>query len=325
MASKVLIMSASSTKDVQKHDQPDGTLYTKSLQTKILHGVALFVIALISAFVIQLLVTNDNFGWPIFAKWFFSEIVLEGVLLTLYLTAIVMLVASICGTLIALARMSDSLLISLTARVYIWFTTSIPELVQLLFWYNIAALVPAIAIGIPFGPTFVTYDVTNFITPLLAAIISFGTLESAYMSEIIRGGLLSVPSGQLKAASALGITKGRTLWRIHLPQSMRFIVPPTGNQVIRLLKGTSLVSVISLTDLLYSVQTVYYRTFETIPLLLVACVWYLIMNTVLGLIQQWLEARYGRGMSEENGLRSAPMGFGMKRNKKRTDSVGNDE
>ena len=138
-------------------------------------------------------------------------------------------------------------------------------LVQLVLWYNLSALMPEISFGIPFGPEFLTADTNKLITPLLAAILGLGLNEGAYMAEIIRGGLMSVDPGQTEAASALGMSARATFRRIVLPQAMRFIVPPTGNQLISMLKATSLVSVIALADLLYTVQSIYNRTFQTHP------------------------------------------------------------
>ena len=151
-------------------------------------------------------------------------------------------------------------------------------------------------IGIPFGdPTFLSADTNTVVTPLLAAIAALGLNEAAFMCEVIRGGLLSVDQGQTEAAQSLGMPTSLIRRRIIIPQAMRAILPPTGNQVISLLKATSQVSVIATTDLLYSVESIFSRTYETIPLLLVATIWYLIVTTVLMLIQRQIERRYSRG------------------------------
>jgi polar amino acid transport system permease protein len=132
------------------------------------------------------------------------------------------------------------------------------------------------------------------ITPLFAAILGLGLNEGAYMAEIIRGGILSVGAGQMEAGHAIGMTPSKVMRRIILPQAMKFIVPPTGNQIISMVKATSLVSVIALADLLYTAQSIYNRTFQTIPLLIVACVWYLLITSVLYIGQSFLERHYGR-------------------------------
>jgi polar amino acid transport system permease protein len=200
--------------------------------------------------------------------------------------------------------MSDNPVLRGVCGAYVWFFRGVPVLVQLVFWYNLSALLPRISFGIPFGPEFASGQTNTLITPLLAAILGLGLNEAAYMAEIVRGGLLGVDPGQREASAALGISHARTLRRVVLPQAMRFIVPPTGSQVINMLKATSLVSVIALADLLYTVQSIYNRTFETIPLLIVACLWYLVMTSVLYVGQSFIERHYARGAT-----RNAPQGF----------------
>jgi polar amino acid transport system permease protein len=172
-------------------------------------------------------------------------------------------------------------------------------LVQLLFWNFIAALYPHISIGIPFGPEFFSIDANKAITPFVAAILGLGLNEGAYMSEIVRAGILSVDEGQTDAAQALGMTRLQTMRRIVLPQAMRIIIPPTGNETISMLKTSSLVSVIAYTELLYTVQLIYAQNYKQIPLLLVASLWYLIVTTLLSIGQYYLERRFGRGSSRE--------------------------
>jgi polar amino acid transport system permease protein len=196
---------------------------------------------------------------------------------------------------LAVCRLSLNPLLRSVSGAYIWFFRGTPTLVQLIFFYNLSALLPAISFGIPFGPAFVSFDTNAVITPLLAAILGLGLNEGAYMAEIVRGGLLSVDPGQREAGQAIGMTNARIMRRIVLPQAMRFIIPPTGNQVISMVKATALVSVIALSDLLYTVQSIYNRTFETIPMLLVACVWYLIVTSVLYVVQSFIERHYSRG------------------------------
>ena len=179
---------------------------------------------------------------------------------------------------------------------YIWFFRGTPLLVQIIFWYNLAALVPQLSLGVPFGgPQLVSGDVNHIITPFTAALLGLGLNEGAYMSEIVRGGIQSVDHGQSEAATALGMRPGRVMRRIVLPQAMRVIIPPTGNQVIGMLKSSSLVSVTSLPELLYASQLIYQKTFQTIPLLIVASLWYLILTSVLSVGQYYLERRFARG------------------------------
>jgi polar amino acid transport system permease protein len=171
--------------------------------------------------------------------------------------------------------------------------------VQLLFWYNIAALYPRIALGIPFGPAFVHPDANALITPFTAAILGLGLNEGAYMAEIVRAGIISVPEGQGDAARSLGMTRLETMRRIVLPQAMRVIIPPTGNETISMLKTTSLVSVIAVADLLYAAQNIYSQNFKTIQLLIVASIWYIVCTSVLYVGQYYLERYYGRGSSRD--------------------------
>ncbi|WP_252869909.1 amino acid ABC transporter permease [Brucella pituitosa] len=166
--------------------------------------------------------------------------------------------------------MSNNFVISKVAKAYIWFFRGTPVLVQLIFWYNLGALFPEISIGLPFTSWWISVPTNSLISPVTAAVLGLGLNEGAYMSEIIRSGLMSVEPGQKQAAKSLGMTNGKALWRIILPQAMPVIIPPTGNQTIGMLKTSSLVSVISLADLLYSAQTIYSRNFQTIPLLIVA-------------------------------------------------------
>src|SRR5262249_19092838 len=170
---------------------------------------------------------------------------------------------------------SRRLIVSGTRWTYIWLLRGTPVLVQILFWNFIAALYPTVDLGIPFGPSFVHLDANTLITPFVAGMLGLGLNEGAYMSEIVRAGIISVEEGQTDAAQALGMTRLQTMRRIVLPQAMRVIIPPTGNETISMLKTTSLVAFIALTDLLYSAQQIYSVNYKTIQLLIVASIWYL--------------------------------------------------
>jgi polar amino acid transport system permease protein len=183
--------------------------------------------------------------------------------------------------------------------IYIWLFRGTPVLVQILLWYNIAALYPRFSVGIPFGPELTDFSTVSLITPFVAGVLALGLNEAAYMAEIVRAGIISVEAGQTEAAQSLGMTRLQTVRRIVLPQAMRVITPPTGNETISMLKTTSLVSVIATTDLLYSVQLIYSVNYRTIPLLIVACIWYLIITTLLSIGQYYLERRFGRGVARD--------------------------
>lgn len=267
------------------------------------------VILLVALNFAWIVANNENFGWPVVAAYLFDPTVISGLYVSLWLTVVAMVLGTILGLVLAIARMSKDGLASSSAGLFIWFFRGTPLLVQLIFWYNLSTLFPQISIAIPFGPTLASWDTNSVITPITAAIVGLALNEAAYMAEIIRGGLLSVDRGQAETAEAFGMTRGRALWRIIIPQAMRSIVPPTGNQLISMIKATSLVSVIAMADLLYSVQSIYNRTFEIIPMLLVAVIWYLFITSILNIGQSYIEAYYGRG-ERQNGAGAKPAAAG---------------
>ncbi|MGW6362008.1 amino acid ABC transporter permease [Streptomyces sp. NPDC055092] len=230
-------------------------------------------------------IRNDAFQWDVVADYFTSASVLRGLGLTLWLTALVMALGFALGTLLAVMRLSANPVLRAVSWGYVWLFRSMPILVQLLFWFNIGALYPHI-LGIR------TVDLFG---PITVAIIGLTLHEAAYAAEVVRGGILSVDRGQIEAAQALGLSRLRRWRRIILPQAMRSIVPPAGNMLIGTLKGTSIVSVIAVQDLLYSVQLVYHRTYQVIPMLLVATIWYVVVTSLLSAGQFYVERHYARG------------------------------
>lgn len=262
------------------------------------------VLLLLAAMLGHLLVTNKRFEWGVVASYLDAQVIGHALWTTIELTVIAMAIGMIGGVLIAAGRLSVNPVLRAVCGGYVWFFRGTPLLVQLIFWYNLSYLLPRISIGIPFGPTFVHASTNSLITPMLAAILGLGLNECAYMAEIVRGGLLAVDPGQTEAATALALPRSLILRRIVLPQAMRSIVPPTGSQVIGMLKATSLVSVIAMADLLYTVQSIYNQTFKTIPMLVVACIWYLVITSILYVGQSFLERRYSRGAS-----RNTPTSF----------------
>ena len=257
--------------------------------------VAFALVLFLAAWFGHLVVTNPNFQWPVVGKYLFDRNILRGVLLTIELTVSAMCIGIALGITFALMRLSDNPLLSRFAQTYIVCFRGIPALVQLIFWFNLAALFPVITLGIPFfGPDFMTVNANALITPFIAANLGLGLCEGAYMAEIVRSGILSVDPGQREAAAAVGMTRAQTMRKVVLPQALRVIVPPTGNQVIGMLKYTSLASVISVTELLASVELVYTRTFETIPLLIVVSLWYLALTALLTAGQRLIEQHVGR-------------------------------
>ena len=249
------------------------------------------LVVVLSLAVLYSITTNPRFEWSIVGEFFFSRRVLDGLLLTLELTVISMAIGIVLGTVLAVMRLSPNPLVAGAAWFYIWFFRGTPVLVQIIFWFNITALYPVIGWG---G---FTLNANALITPFVAAILALGLNEAAYMTEIVRAGILSVDEGQTEAASALGMSRLLTMRRIILPQAMRVIIPPTGNETISMLKTTSLVSVIAVTELLYSVQLIYSVNYRTIPLLIVASIWYLMVTTLLSIGQFYIERHFGRGAS----------------------------
>jgi polar amino acid transport system permease protein len=243
--------------------------------------------------------TNARFGWETVGEYLFSGRVLHGLVVTLELTVIAMAVGIVLGIVLAVMRLSPNPLIAGVSWLYIWFFRGTPVLVQILFWNYISALYPQLELGIPFGPALVHADANALIGPFTAAILALGLNEGAYMAEIVRAGILSVDEGQTDSAKALGMTRLQTMRRIVLPQAMRVIIPPTGNETISMLKTSSLVSVIATTELLYSVQLIYAVNYRTIPLLIVASIWYLVVTTLLSIGQYYLERRYGRSSARD--------------------------
>lgn len=263
------------------------------------------VLALMALQIAIFVTTNPRFEWSVVAEYITAASVLNGLGVSLVLTAVGMTLGTVIGTLLALMKLSDFRTAHIFASLYTWFFRGTPLLIQLLFWYNLAYLLPNISIGIPFGPTLVSWDTNELITPFIAAVLGLALNEAAYMTEIMRAGILSVDSGQRDASRALGFTPFKSFRRIIFPQAMRIVLPPASSQVIGMLKGTSLVSVIAMTDLLFSVQTIYNRNFKVVPLLLVALVWYLAVFSVLTYLQSRLEQRFSRGYVPQTGNGSA--------------------
>jgi polar amino acid transport system permease protein len=206
--------------------------------------VAIAVLAVLTAMLVNTVLTNDGFRWDVVGRYLFSGPVLNGLRNTLVLTVLAMVVGIVGGVALAIMRLSPNPILSSVAGLYIWLFRGTPLIAQLLFWNFLAALYPRLSLGIPFGPEFVSFDTNQLINQFTACLLGLGLNEAAYMAEIVRGGLQSVDSGQSEAAGALGMSRAQTLRRVVLPQAMRVIIPPTGNETISMLKTTSLVVVI---------------------------------------------------------------------------------
>jgi polar amino acid transport system permease protein len=257
--------------------------------------VAVAVIALLVAMAVNSVVTNPNWAWQFQFQNAFTEPVVHGVWTTLWLTAASMAMGVLLGIVLAVMRLSPNPVLSGSAWFYIWVFRGTPVLVQLVIWANLGSLYRQISLGVPFGPGWFTIDTRNLIPNAIAALLGLALNEAAYMSEIIRAGILSVDEGQTEAASALGMSRMQTLRRIVLPQAMRVVVPPTGNETISMLKTTSLVSAVPYAELFFQTEAVGNRTFQPFPMLIAASLWYLAMTSVLMIGQYYIERYYARG------------------------------
>ncbi|VEB95463.1 Inner membrane amino-acid ABC transporter permease protein yecS [Cedecea lapagei] len=246
------------------------------------------------------MVNNPRFEWGVIAQSFTETSILQGVLMTLQLTVISVVLGFAFGTVLALMRLSSNPVLVAVSWGYTWFFRGVPMLVQLFLWYNIAALYPTISLSLPGIGELWSAQSNALISPFSAAVIALVMHQSAYAAEIVRAGIQSVSNGQLEAARALGYRPAQIFRHTILPQAMRAILPPAGNEVIGQLKTTAVVSVISLQDVLFSAQIIYQRTYEVIPLLLVATLWYLLLTSVLSIGQYYVERYFSRGVTRGN-------------------------
>jgi polar amino acid transport system permease protein len=257
-------------------------------------GVA--VLAVLIAMLINGVVNNDAYHWDTVGKYVFDQRLSAAALVTLELTVLAMFIGVVLGVILAIMRLSPNPILSAAAWVYLWVFRGTPVYTQLVFWGLISVLYPRLGLGIPFGPEFVSFQTQTVITFFVAAVIGLALNESAYMAEIVRAGITSVDPGQNEAAAALGMTRSHVMRRIVLPQAMRVIIPPTGNELISMLKTTSLVVAVPLTSELYSKsREIALSLFQPVPLLICAALWYLAATSILMVGQYYLERYYARG------------------------------
>jgi polar amino acid transport system permease protein len=257
--------------------------------------VATAGVALLLAMVVSSLVRNEHWEWDVVATYLTWPSVLEGLWGTLRLAATATVIGFGLGTVLALMRLSRSPLLQSVAWGYMWVFRSVPLILQLLLWYNLAYLYPELSLGVPFGPELVHFETLDVVDKFGAAVLGLGLSQAAYSAEIVRAGILGVDQGQHEAAASLGIPRWRQQWRIVLPQAMRTIVPTSVNEIIGLVKGTSVVYVLAYGELFYMVGVIYGRNQRVVPLLLVAGIWYLVITTVLTVAQYYLERHYAKG------------------------------
>jgi polar amino acid transport system permease protein len=261
---------------------------------------AVVIIVLVGLFLYGV-ATNPAYRWPVFFEYLFNERIMLGVSNTLQLTVYSMVLAIVIGVLLSVMRLSPNPVMKAVSWVYLWIFRGTPIYVQLAFWGLIPTIYSNIQLGVPFGPSFFHLNLQALSIPFLLATLGLALNEAAYMAEIIRAGINSVPEGQSEASTALGMSWGLTMRRTVLPQAMRVIIPPTGNEVISMLKTTSLVTAVPYAFDLYSIATreIAAREFEPVPLLLVASFWYLVITSILMVGQYYLERYYSRGASRK--------------------------
>ncbi len=270
--------------------------------------IAVVVIAIAAAMFVNMLLTNPAFNWSFMVDNMFLPNVLAGVRTTLVMTVLSMVIGVIIGIVLAVMRLSPNPIVSTTAWVYVWFFRAIPRIVLLFLFGNLGILYQRYELGVPFdtqignligidlNTRFLGLDARTIVTGFMAGLLGLALSEGAYMAEIVRAGIQSVDPGQGEAASALGMSRALTMRRIVLPQAMRVIVPPTGNETIAMLKDTSLLLAVPVTnELFFQLQGIGSRTFQVFPMLVAACLWYLAMTSVLMVGQYFLERRYSRG------------------------------
>lgn len=251
--------------------------------------IAGVVVAALLCLLLIFFAKNKQIRWDIVERYLATKSILQGALITLELTVLSMILGTFLGVVLGVMRQSHNGVLRMTAGLYIWFFRGTPVLVQIIFWFNIALFVPTVGFGSH------SIDTNRLVSSFTAALLALSLNEAAYMAEIIRGGITAIDRGQSEAAAALGYRPLQITRYVILPQALRVIIPPTGNETINMLKTTSLVSVIAAQDLLTRAQEISARNYMVIELLIVASVWYLIMTTILGLAQSFLERRLSRG------------------------------
>ncbi|MBT9290956.1 MULTISPECIES: amino acid ABC transporter permease [Hyphomicrobiales] len=247
--------------------------------------VCLLLAALVRAFI------NGKIEWSYVGQFLFSQSILEGLVNTILMTFAAMAVGITLGVIFAIMRISENPVLSTIATGYVWIFRGAPALLQLLLWFNLALVFPKIGI-----PGLFEWRTVDVMTPFVAAMLALGIQQGAYTSEVVRGGLLSVDAGQYEAARSIGMGQLLMLRRIILPQAMRVILPPIGNELIGMVKTTSLASVIQYSEILHNAQIIYYANTRVLELLLVASFWYLSAVTVLSIGQMYVERYFARGI-----------------------------
>jgi polar amino acid transport system permease protein len=230
--------------------------------------------------------------WDYVGEFLTVPVIMTGLVNTIVMAVLAMVVGIVLGIVFAIMRLSDNPVLSMTALGYVWLFRAIPALLQLLLWFNLALVFPTIGI-----PGLFSINTVTVMTPFVAALLGLGIQQGAFTAEVVRAGLLSVDRGQYEAAQTIGMTRLQMLRRIVMPQAMRVIVPPVGNEFIGMVKLTSLASVIQYAEILHSAQNIYYANSRVIELLIVAAIWYLVVVTILSLLQGRIEKYFSKGVA----------------------------
>ena len=258
---------------------------------------AALVLLLAAAFLTSVL-TNPNIDFAAIGEFLFDQRILEGVGLTLLITLISMVISTVLAIVVAAMRLSSNPVLSTVAWFYVWVFRGTPLLVQIVLWGYLGLLYEKLTLGIPFTDVvFWQVDTNQLISAFVAGLLALTLNQAAYSSEIVRAGMLSVDEGQREAAYSLGMSPLYTFRRVLLPQAMRVIIPPMGNETISMLKNTSLLSVIAVLEIYTQATVISSQNLKQVELLIVASLWYLLMTSVLSIPQYYLERRYGRGTS----------------------------
>ena len=262
--------------------------------------IAAIIVLILAGLFIWGAKTNEAYGWSTYRKYIFDQRISAAAWTTIQLTVLAMVIAVVLGVLLAVMRLSPNPVLRSASWVYLWIFRGTPVYVQLVFWGLFPSLYKTIVLGIPWGPQFVHFDIQTLNQAFLFAVIGLGLNEAAYMAEIVRAGINSVSEGQTEASVALGMSWSQTIRRTVLPQAMRVIIPPTGNELISMLKTTSLVTAVPYSKELYGVaRDISGTNFQPIPLLMVAATWYLAITSVLMVGQFYLERYYSKGVSRK--------------------------
>ena len=261
--------------------------------------VAAVIVLAVTAELVGTVITAPDLKWSVVGDYLFQSLILGGVVLTLELTAAAMAIGVVLGVILAVMRLSPNPVVGSVSWFYIWFFRGTPVLVQIFFWYNLSTVLQHIGVGIPFTHVGWQVDTNTLIPPVLAVILGLGLNEAAYMSEIIRAGIISVDPGQTEAAQALGMRRLQVMRRIVLPQAMRVIIPPTGNETISMLKTSSLAIIAAVPELFTRSEQISNANLAVIELAIVASIWYLFMTSVLTFGQFYLERYFARGSQRE--------------------------